>query len=63
MSIIFPLLEKQKYHSLDDFLINLFNEEAMEMFAYNFLSKLDDSLHENRRTFNLILIDDGETLK
>lgn len=63
VSIVFPSLEKEKHHFLQDLFANLFNDPTMEMFACNFLNKLDNSTHENRRTFNLILVDDSESLK
>lgn len=62
VSIIFPSPEKANKHFLDDFISNLFYDPTMEMFACNFLNKLDDSLPENR-VFNLILVDHAESLE
>lgn len=63
ISIIFPSSKKGNQRFFDDFFINFFNDPKMEMLDRNILSKLDNSIHENRLAFNLILVEDSESLQ
>lgn len=46
-----------------DFFINLPENQASSRFAYNILDKLDDTLRDNRHSFNLILVEDCKQLR
>lgn len=59
--VISPSLDNQSSFQ-NDFFGTLFDEPALADFPYNILQKLDNSARDYRNAFNLILVDDQETL-
>lgn len=62
MSIILPPSQKVDNHFLSDSFVELFDDPLLTKFAYNTLDKLDNSIRDHRRAFNLILTDDWNSL-
>lgn len=61
VSIIFAPLKTQRNHFKEDFLLNLFDDPALNKFDHDILDRLDTSIHY-RHAFNIILIDDSKSL-
>lgn len=62
ISIILPPSKKAKNHFSSDFFVELFDDPALAEFAYSTLDRLDDSIRDHRRSFNLIITDDWNSL-
>lgn len=63
ISIVFSPSRNNRNLFQSNFLENLFNEPALTEFQRNILNKLDESTDNHRNAFNLISIDDYESLK
>lgn len=62
VSLILSSSRKEQYYFEEDFFNDLFDDPVLKEFAYNVLDKLDETIHTQRNAFNLIIVDDCQTL-
>lgn len=63
VSIVCPSFKEQQLHFLHDFFVNLFNASTLSDFAHSVSDELYSTIRGRRRAFNLIMIDEYETLQ
>lgn len=63
VSIVLPPSKYDQFNFQEDLFVNLFDSPQLTEFASSTLERLDNTVQDHRNAFNMILIDDSESLR
>lgn len=63
VSIVLAPSNFDQFNFQEDLFVNLFDNPKLTEFASNTLDRLDNTVQDHRNTFNMILVDDSESLR
>ena len=63
VSIVLAPSKFDKFNFQEDFFVNLFDNPQLTEFAFSNLDSLDNTVQDHRNAFNMIFVDDSESLR